>query len=203
MRTLPFAVMTTTSLRTLSTAIGIPLFVAGARAQHKATDTPVDFSASVTVTRGIGTAATTMKVHIDKYTDERDRTKLVDALKTNGYQAFLPQFRKLPIVGYIQIKEQKWDLRWAHNETTDKGQKVTVATDKPMFFLGGGTTAQPKARAGYELGVVQMDVDTIGMGSGTMAGAARVKPTPDMKGVTIDDYADVPTKLTSVSRIFS
>jgi hypothetical protein len=183
------------------TLIGVLALAGGMRAQHKASDVPVDFGASVSVTGPLGTAATSMKVHIDKYTSEFDRTTIVNALRTNGYQAFLPAFRKLPVVGYIQIKDQKWTLRWAHQTPKNPGQSVIVATDQPMFFLGAGQTNKP--RAGYEMGIVQMELDEIGMGTGTMAGAARVKPTADMQGVQIDDFADVPTKLTSISRIFS
>src|SRR5262245_23741753 len=69
--------------------------------QHKPGDVPVDYSASVQLVGPLGAAATTMKVHIDSYTSESNRTKLLNALRTNGYQAFLPVFRAMPVVGYI------------------------------------------------------------------------------------------------------
>jgi len=84
----------------------------------------------------------------------------------------------------------------------DKGQTVTVATDQPIFFVGGGS-ANEKPRAGYELAVIRLEVDGIGMGKGTMAAAARVKPAGDGQGVVVDDYADKPLPITMVSRIFS
>ena len=64
-----------------------------------------------------------------------------------------------------------------------------------MFFVGGGST-DAKPRAGYEVAVIQLIVDDIGLGSGTMAGAARVKPGGET-GVVIDQYADQPIKLGS------
>src|SRR5262245_31325116 len=102
--------------------------------QHKPGDAPVDYSASVQLVGPLGAAATTMKIHIDSYTTETNRTRLVNALRTNGYQAFLPAFRAMPVVGYIQIKEQKWDLKWAHFEPQANGATVTAATDQPIFF---------------------------------------------------------------------
>ena len=42
-----------------------------------------------------------------------------------------------------------------------------------------------------------MTVDGVGFGSGTMAGAARVRPGGEA-GVQIDDYADAPIKLVTV-----
>lgn len=170
-------------------------------AQHKPGDVPVDFSASAQGVGALGAVATTLKIHVDRYTADRDRTSLVAALKRDGYQAFLPAFRKVPVIGYVQIKDQKWNLRWASQQTRDVGQTVMVATDQPMFFLGGGGV-NPKPRAGYELAVIRLELDTIGMGSGTLAAAARVKPNADATGVEIDDYAEEPLKLTSVTRVF-
>ena len=170
-------------------------------AQHKPGDVPVDFSASAQGVGALGAVATTLKIHVDRYTADRDRTSLVAALKRDGYQAFLPAFRKVPVIGYVQIKDQKWNLRWASQQTRDVGQTVMVATDQPMFFLGGAGV-NPKPRAGYELAVIRLELDTIGMGSGTLAAAARVKPNADATGVEIDDYAEEPLKLTSVTRVF-
>ena len=171
-------------------------------AQRKPSDVPVDFSASVQMTGPTGSAATTMKIHVERYTDPRDRTSLLNALKTNGYQAFLPAFKRAPVVGYVQIKEQKWDLRWAHQELKDLGQTLTVATAQPIYFVGGGQV-DAKPRAGYEMAVIRLELDTIGMGKGTMAPAARVKPTADGNGVQVDDYAETPVPITSASRIIS
>ena len=52
-----------------------------------------------------------------------------------------------------------------------------------------------KARAGYELTVVDLRLDDKGAGTGTMAGAARVKPAPG-GAVILDDYAEAPVELT-------
>lgn len=47
-----------------------------------------------------------------------------------------------------------------------------------------------------------MEIDDIGLGSGVMAAAARLKPAPD-GGVQIDDYAEQPVKLVTVARKLS
>jgi hypothetical protein len=185
----------------LVSALAIVFVGAGVSAQHKATDVPVTFTASADFTGPLGSMATTLQIHINQYTSDRDRTDLLAALTKNGYQAFLPAFRKVPIVGYVQIKDQKFDLRWAHHEEQGGGQVVTVATDKPIYFAGGGSP-DAKPRAGYELAVIRMEVDGVGMGKGTMAAAARVKPTANAQGVQVDAYADKPIDLKTVTRIF-
>ena len=62
-----------------------------------------------------------------------------------------------------------------------------LITDEPMYFLGGGSK-DAKPRAGYEVGVIQMEVDAAGSGTGSVAAAAKVKPGED--GVVVDDYGD-------------
>jgi hypothetical protein len=185
----------------LVTACIAALALATDAAQRKPSDVPVDFSASVQLVGPMGAAAANLMIHIDHYTSDRDRAALVDALKQKGYDGFLPAFRQAPVVGYIQIKDQKWDLRWAHEQTVDVRQTVTVATDRPIYFVGGG---QPdaKPREGYDMAVIRLDVDSIGMGKGSFAAAARVKPSDDGQGVQVDDYSGAPVEITSVRRLY-
>ena len=68
-----------------------------------------------------------------------------------------------------------------------------LVTDRPIFFVGGGAP-DAKPKAGYELGIIELDLDAQGNGQGTMAAAARVKPAPD-GGVILDDYATAPVRL--------
>jgi hypothetical protein len=46
---------------------------------------------------------------------------------------------------------------------------------------------------------VQLTVDEFGLGTGTMAAAAKVKPD-GQGGVVLEDYAEEPIKLTYVHR---
>jgi hypothetical protein len=179
--------------------VGAVILAFSPRVAGQKFDPPVDFTAAAEVTTALAKATTTVKIHIDSYTSERDRNVLVSALRMNGYQNFLPAFKRTPVVGYVQINEQKWDLRWAAH-TTDGGKQVlTAATDKPMFFLGGGDT-DPKSRRGYEMAVIRVEFDASGKGTGVLNAAARVKPNADATNVIVDDYSDEPVKLTSVTR---
>jgi hypothetical protein len=159
---------------------------------------PETFSANAQAKAGAGSVAATIQIHIQRYTPDFDRTAVETALKQGGYPAFVTALRKAPEVGSVTAGDQKFPIRWARELKTDKGRTIVVVTDKPMFFVGGGRT-EAKPRAGYEVAVIQLLVDEIGLGTGTMAAAARVKPGGDT-GVQIDDYADEPIKLVTVSR---
>jgi hypothetical protein len=160
---------------------------------------PETFSANAQIATGAGAIAATIQVQIQRYTPDFDRKSVESALKGGGYPSFLTALRKAPEVGFVVLGEQKFSIRYAREEKGDKGRTITVVTDKPIYFVGGGR-ADAKPRAGYEVGALRMEVDSVGLGSGTMAAAARIKPGPEGVGVQVDQYADAPIKLVTVTR---
>ena len=142
--------------------------------------------------------AATVEVHIDRYTPDADRTAAENALKSGGFAAFVAALRKAPEVGYVKIGDQQWPIRWAREQTAGHVRTIVVVTPEPIFFVGGGRV-DAKPREGYEIGLIKLQVDSVGLGNGTMAAAARVRPGGET-GVQVDDYADKPIKLVTVVR---
>jgi hypothetical protein len=160
---------------------------------------PEQFTANAQTTAASGaSAAASVIIDIRRYTPDAERTAVETALKGGGYPAFLAALRKAPEVGTVGLGTQKWSIRWAREQSTPGGRTIVVVTDQPMFFLGGAK-ANAKPRAGYEVGLIRLQVDAAGMGKGEMAAAARVKPGGET-GVQVDDYADQPITLTGVAR---
>ena len=160
---------------------------------------PESFTANLHATGAAGGAgAATIQIDVQRYTPDFDRTSVETALKSGGYPAFLTALRKAPVVGSVTQGDQKWSIRWARERPAKTGRTLVFVTDQPIFFVGGGRV-DAKPREGYEVAVIQVNIDDGGIGDGTMAAAARVKPGGDT-GVQIDDYADKPIKLTSVVR---
>ena len=159
---------------------------------------PETFSATAQFKTAAGAISAPIHVHIRRYTPEFDRTSVERALKSGGYPAFLIALRKAPEVGTVAVGNQKVPIRWAREQKTAAGRTIVAVTEKPVFFVGGGAP-DPKPRAGYEVAVLQLQVDDRGAGAGTMAAAARVKPGGDA-GVQIDDFADAPIALEKVTR---
>jgi hypothetical protein len=60
----------------------------------------------------------------------------------------------------------------------------------------------PKAREGFELAVIQFEVDQTGTGQGTMSAAARIQALGPA-GVELTDYSDEPITLVTVTKIVS
>jgi hypothetical protein len=160
---------------------------------------PETFTANLLALGGKGGAGSaTLMINVQRYTPDSDRTAVEEALKSGGYPAFLTALRKAPEVGSVAFNDRKWAIRWARERPTRNGRMIVLVTDQPIHFVGGGAV-DAKPRAGYEVAVIQMTVDDVGLGNGSMAAAARVKPDGEA-GVVIDDYAEQPIKLTSVVR---
>jgi hypothetical protein len=159
---------------------------------------PETFRANAQVHSVAGVAAANIQVVIQRYTPDAERTALEGALGTGGYPAFLSALRSASDVGYVEHGTSKFTIRYARETMTGTGRRVDVVTDRPVFFVGGGAP-DAKPRAGFDVAVIHMEIDSIGYGSGVMAAAARLKTAPD-GGVQIDDYAERPIKLVTVIR---
>ena len=165
--------------------------------QHIGTTAPESFRANAQVKGTDGAGAATLVIAVDRYNTEKDRAALQQALKT-GNDAFLAALRKMPAVGSLEAGGKKFPVHYAFQQTTDKGRTIVVVTGSPVFFVGGGA-ADAKPRAGYDVAVAQFQVDSVGLGSGAMAAAAKVKPGGPA-GVEIEDYGTGAIKLVTVTR---
>jgi hypothetical protein len=176
----------------------IPTWV-GAQATKPSANTPEVFHATAVVKNASGALSGTLEVRVRRYTPEFDRQTVEEALRLGGYPRFLPALRNAPEVGQVILGGgQPYAIRYAR-ETVEGGVRtIVLVTDTPIVFVGAGL-ADPKPRAGYDVGVLRLQLDAKGSASGTMAGAARVRPDGS-GGVLLDDYADAPIELTNVTR---
>lgn len=164
---------------------------------------PETFRAQAKAASDAGLAgAAYVDIHIDKYLPDAERDAMLATLKSGGYAALLDAIKKAPAIGTVKVGTETFVVRWARQQRSGENRRtISIVTDKPMLFVGGGQ-ANAKPREGYDIAVVQFDMDDAGVGSGTMAAAAKIKPGGP-NGFQIDDYADQPIKLVSISRSLS
>jgi len=130
-------------------------------------------------------------IHVDHLMEERDRKAAADGLKYGGYIKFFDALRGIPPIGTIAVDKRTVDVQYAREQPDEAGRRLVLVANKPLFFINAD---EKKSRTGYALTVVDLKFDGKGGVSGTMAGAARVKPTPD-SGVVLDDFAATPVQL--------
>ena len=127
------------------------------------------------------------------------RKPVEKALKQGGSEAFLTELRRAPVAGRFEVGSQTFAIRWARQRDTEKGRVISVVTDKPVYFVGAGVTGA-KSKEGFDVAVIQLTMDSSGVGEGTMTAAAKVKPGGPT-GVEVETYENAPLKLSSVMRL--
>jgi hypothetical protein len=176
--------------------LGIPICI-GAQAT---TGAPEIFSATAQAKNEKGAVSGALEVRLKRYTPEFDRKTVEAALREGGYPKFVLALRNAPEVGQLVLGgSQPFAIRYARETVEASGRTIVIVTDKPVYFISGGHTAGTKPRAGYEVAVLQIQLDGNGQWSGTMAAAARVRPDGD-GGVLLDDYAEELIALTKLTR---
>ena len=179
--------------------LGVPAWV-GAQSTPPASQ-PEVFTGTATAKNAKGAVSGTLEVRLRRITPEFDRKAVETGLKLNGYGGFLTAIRNAPEVGQIVLGGgQPYSIRYAR-ERIDAGVRTLVlVTDKPMYFVGGGRADVSAAtRKGFEVAVLEIEIDAKGAGKGSMAAAARVRPNGD-GGVLLDDYADELIALSNITR---
>ena len=171
-----------------------------AQATGPAATAPEVFTATAQAKNATGAVSGTLEARVSRYTPEFDRGAVETALRNGGYPGFLTALRKAPEVGQLIVAGgQPFAIRYAREKVEAGARTIVLVTDRPVYFIGGGRGEPTKPREGFEVAVVQIQLDATGKGSGMMAGAARVRPDGD-GGVLLDDYAEQPIALTGVTR---
>jgi hypothetical protein len=157
-----------------------------------ASEYPLTLTLDATANTGTTSVASSVTIRVDRLMEENRRKRVTDALTYSGYGPFLNALRTIPVIGAIAVGTRSVDIRYAREQQEAEGRRLLLVADRPLFFLSGDPA---KTRAGFELTIVELHFDAQGEVSGTMMGAARVKPSPD--GVAASDFADAPVRLTS------
>jgi hypothetical protein len=153
---------------------------------------PLTLVASATVSSGATTITSVVSIRVNRLIEPSRRDRLLAALRQNGYQGFFSVLRTLPPIGSVSSQNRNVAVKYAW-DTPDAGRhRLVVVADAPLFFLPGDDS---RTRAGYELTTVDLLLDDDGNGTGSIAGASRVRPAPD-GGILLDDYATAPVTLT-------
>jgi hypothetical protein len=159
---------------------------------------PESFRINGQITDTPGGVAASMTVQIDKYTSDAEHQSIVNALKAGDNKAFLDVLRKAPVVGSLKMNNRSVAIRWARQQPQGDNRRIAVMTESPVFFFGAGA-ADAKPTEGYDVGVLEFTIDSVGLGKGTMAAAAKVKPGGPT-GIEIEDYSGKRIELTTVTR---
>ena len=182
-------------------ALGASLLLAAvvaAGAQSWKNTAPESFRANAQVSGEAGGIGAVIRIDLQRYCTDAEHDRVAAALNEGGYAAFLVALRQSPVIGSVTIGERTIPIRWARQAPSGDGRRIVVVTDAPVHFVGAGA---PDARPteGFDVGIADFTIDSVGLGSGTMAAAARVR-SGGPAGVEVEDYAGKRITLATVTR---
>src|SRR5262245_17618407 len=148
------------------------------------------FTAAAAITSGGTTAPLT--VVVQRYTSDRDRKALIEALKKGGTEAARALLVKGRDVGTVQLGDRQTAIKHGEPRKTLPGRKATPVTAEPIAVAG----AAPPA-AGFNLGLVLLDLDASGPGHGDLVPATKIRVNEEGAFET-EDYNGVVLRLANV-----
>jgi hypothetical protein len=158
------------------------------------------FTATATAKTAKVIGAEPVKIVLNKYVAEADRTAVLDALKAGGTAAALPVLKKLPDLGTIEVLGKSTPIKYAFARSMGPGagRIITVVTAQPIHYVMAGLSGD-KPKAGYELGLALLILDSNDKGDGEIDPAAKIKV--DASGaIVIDDYGAIKVWLKDVAK---
>ena len=162
--------------------------------------TPERFTAAaINTNRG---AAGNIDIQVDRWSSDAERDKLINVLETKGADKLLDVLQGLPVKGNFRAPGQLgWDIRFArHYATDDGGERVVLATDRPIGFLEA--TNQPRSIT-YPFTIIEMQLNRNGEGEGKMSLATKVILDKKKNMITLENFDLQPVLLTQVKRTSS
>ena len=158
------------------------------------------FTATATVKTAGGAEATApVTITIDRMMPEAEADKLVAAFKSGGAAGLRKALSGVPPTGSVQLAEgAPTPVRITIELPTDNGRVIIIVTDTPLLFLGAGVPGA-KPKDGYDVAVIDLEVNASGEGSGTLAPAAKV--TVKGSAFVVEDYASELVRLAGVKKV--
>jgi hypothetical protein len=142
---------------------------------------------------------TRVDIVIERWSSDAEQQRLMSVLMDKGADKLLDALQDAPKVGYIQTPGSlAWDLHFAaRTKGPDGGERVTVATDRPIAFSEIWNQART---VDYPFTVIELRVNDSGEGDGTLSLATRVIPDKENHIVTLENYDTQRIRLTQVRR---
>ena len=131
---------------------------------------PERFNANVFVINGPVTGTARLRIVIERWTTDQERTTFVEALKSGGTDGLTKAMTEVE-VGYLQVNNNlRWPLSTAATWMGAKGRMIRVATSRPIYFQEAANNTRSMD---YPIGFIEFSVPAEGPGEGQLVAAIR------------------------------
>jgi hypothetical protein len=141
-------------------------------------------------------ASAAVSISVDHFSTDAAREELLKALKKGGTAAVRELLGKTGAIGSIKVGSVTTAVKYAYVRTMGDGRLITAVTDKPIAFIGASAPNAP-AKAGFELGLVLIDLPASRAGTGELVPAAKIRLN-ELDAIVTDDYSGEVVRLSNV-----
>ena len=140
-------------------------------------------------------------VYINEWTTDQQVLDFVDVLKKNGQDALVKALGKAKDVGRLTRSGYTGSaFRYARSWPAKGGNRqIVMVTDRPLSF---GETISGSHSTEYKFGIVVLQVDSKGSGTGTICGACKIQFNKKNE-LQIENYLRKPIRLANVRLVKS
>ena len=163
-----------------------------ARAQASETITA---TASVKSSGGVAATAP-LSVAVDRFSTDTERDEILAALKKDGTDGVTRLLLSRPPIGTLKIGNQLTAIKYIYAGPIGDGRLITAVTGSPIAFIGAAAPGA-KPRAGFDLGLVILEVMTSGPGHGELVPATKLRLN-DQAAIVTEDYSAEVVQLSNV-----
>jgi hypothetical protein len=136
-----------------------------------------------------------LNIYITGYSSDQEVEELASTLKTTGSDALLKSVQKMKEKGRVSTTGRVgWTVGVVRQRPTETGRRIVMFSDRPISFYEASTAPRSK---NYEFGMLVLNVDDKGEGTGLLYGACKVKFTKDDQ-LEVEHYGQAPARLASV-----
>lgn len=155
------------------------------------------FTAIAKVQGKVGAGIADLTVTANRFATDAERDALLAAVKQGGTAAARTLLRSKTDAGTLRLGARPaGTIKYVYARQTGAGRLLTIITADPIVVLGSGLP-DAKPVAGYDLGLVIVELPASGPGKGEMVPAAKVKV--DAQGAIVtEDYSGETVQLTQV-----
>jgi hypothetical protein len=156
------------------------------------------FTAVATAARPDGTRASAqVTATVQTFATDAERDALIAAVKKGGTAA-RDLLASRSNAGEVTVGSTKIPIKYAYSRSTGSGQLITAVTAAPIHFVGGDLP-DAKPKAGYDFGLILLQLDASKPGTGEIAPAAKIR-VDDKGAIVTEDYGAEVVRLTNIVR---
>jgi hypothetical protein len=142
--------------------------------------------------------ATSVDIHIDRYSTDQERDKLMSVFETKGQDALLDALQHLPVVGYVRTPTSlRYDIHFARQiPQAEGGRKVILLTDRHMAMW---EVMNQTRTVDYPFTLVELQLGPDDRGVGKASIATKITKG-DHGVIELENFANVPVALNDVRK---